>query len=137
MAVILDGAFLCSRAVIPKMIAAGGGTIVNVGGVSAHTGAHARAHVSAAKAGVEGLTKALAVEFAHAGIRVNCVAPGRIGGPRSKSSGETLAATTSKPLLPRDGEPEEVAAMIAALCEPSAGFMTGQVIHVNGGMFMS
>src|SRR5262249_25253186 len=81
MAVVLDGAFLCSRAVIPGMLAKGHGTIVNIGGVTGHTGASGRAHVSTAKAGLVGLTKALAVEFGGNGITVNCVVPGRIGGP--------------------------------------------------------
>ena len=68
MAVVLDGAFLCSRAVIPGMLAKGSGSIVNIGGVTAHVGATRRAHVLAAKAGLVGFTKALAVEYGHAGI---------------------------------------------------------------------
>src|SRR5260221_13905922 len=83
MAVVLDGAFLMSRAIIPGMLAKSRGTIVNIGGVTGHTGASGRAHVSTAKAGLVGLTKALAVEFGGNGITVNCVVPGRIGGPRS------------------------------------------------------
>ena len=78
--IIVDGAFLCARACLPPMIAGGGGTIVNIGGVSAHTGAHNRAHVITAKAALVGLTKAIAVEFADRGITANCVVPGRIGG---------------------------------------------------------
>ena len=70
MAVVLDGAFLCSRAVIPGMVAKGRGTIINIGGVTGHTGASGRAHVSTAKAGLVGLTKALAVEFGGNGITV-------------------------------------------------------------------
>lgn len=136
MGVILDGAFLTCRAAIPAMIAAGGGAIVNVGGVSAHVGARERAHVTAAKAGLVGLTKALAVEFADRSIRVNCVAPGKIGGERSKTSGEGVAAGTARPLLARMGEIEEAAGVIAALCRPLTGYMTGQTVHVNGGMFM-
>jgi 3-oxoacyl-[acyl-carrier protein] reductase len=134
MAVILDGAFLCCRAAIPILVANGGGAIVNLGGISAHIGAVHRAHVSAAKAGIVGLTKALAVEFAESGIRVNCVAPGRIGGERSKTAGASLAAGTTKPLLSRDGTVEEVADVIAGLCVP--GYMTGQTVHVNGGMYL-
>jgi 3-oxoacyl-[acyl-carrier protein] reductase len=134
MSVILDGAFLCCRTAIPSMIAQGGGAIVNLGGISAHIGAMHRAHVSAAKAGIVGLTKALAVEFAESGIRVNCVAPGRIGGERSKTAGASLAAGTAKPLLPREGTVEEVADVIANLCVP--GYITGQTVHVNGGMYL-
>ncbi len=92
MAVVLDGAFLMSRAIIPGMLAKSRGTIVNIGGLTAHTGASGRAHVSAAKAGLVGLTKALAVEFGASGITVNCVAPGRIGGPRPPARAASFRA---------------------------------------------
>ena len=137
LAVILDGAFLCSRAALPLMIAGGGGAIVNVGGVTAHVGATERAHVSTAKAGLIGLTKALAVEFGAANVRVNCVVPGRIGGQRSATSGRGLGSDEgNRPLLGRMGEVEEAAAMIAAMCLPMSGYMTGQTIHVSGGMYL-
>ncbi|MDH5749561.1 MAG: SDR family oxidoreductase [Rhodospirillales bacterium] len=136
LAVILDGTFLCSRAVIPVMIKGGGGAIVNIGGVTAHIGAMQRAHVSTGKAGLIGLTKALAVEFANEGITVNCIAPGKIGGKRSASSGESpLAGGVSIP-VGREGKVEEVAAMIKAVCLPTGKFMTGQTIHVSGGLYM-
>ena len=90
-AIVLDGAFLCARAAIPHMQRQGGGRIVNIGGVSAHTGAIERAHVASAKMGLVGLTHALAVEFAPAGITANCVAPGKIGGKRSATSGAGVA----------------------------------------------
>ncbi len=136
LAVVLDGAFLCSRAAVPFLVAAGGGAIVNIGGVSGHIGAVERAHVSTAKAGLVGLTKALAVEFAPANIRVNCVVPGKIGGQRSATSGEGITAANNQPLLGRMGDIEEAAAMIVAMCLPMSGFMTGQTIHVNGGMYL-
>jgi 3-oxoacyl-[acyl-carrier protein] reductase len=135
MAVILDGAFLMCRAVLPVMVAGGGGTIVNIGGVSAHIGAKDRAHVAAAKAGLVGLTKALAVEFADRNVTVNLLAPGKIGGERSKSSGES-AKMTAEIVLGREGEIEEAAGMIVALCLPQARFMTGQTVHVSGGLYM-
>jgi 3-oxoacyl-[acyl-carrier protein] reductase len=135
MAVILDGAFLMCRAVLPGMVAGGGGTIVNIGGVSAHIGAKDRAHVAAAKAGLVGLTKALAVEFADRNVTVNLLAPGKIGGERSKSSGES-AKMTAEIVLGREGEIEEAAGMIVALCLPQARFMTGQTVHVSGGLYM-
>lgn len=135
--IILDGAFLCSRAALPHMIAAGGGRIVNIGGVSGHAGAMERAHVVTAKAGIVGLTKALAVEFAHKGITVNCVVPGKIGGERPKSAGESPPLVGGRgPLVGREGTFEEVAAIVLALCLPTGGFVTGQAIHVNGGMYM-
>lgn len=137
LAVILDGAFLCSRAALPLMIAGGGGVIVNIGGVTAHVGAMERAHVCTAKAGLIGLTKALAVEFGAANIRVNCVVPGKIGGQRSTTSGRGLSSEEgNRPLLDRMGEVEEAAAMIVAMCLPMSGYMTGQTIHVSGGMYL-
>ncbi|MDH3314250.1 MAG: SDR family oxidoreductase [Gammaproteobacteria bacterium] len=135
--IILDGAFLCSRAALPHMIAAGGGRIVNIGGVSGHAGAIERAHVVTAKAGLVGLTKALAVEFAQKGITVNCVVPGKIGGERPKSAGESPPLVGGKgPLVGREGTFEEVAAIVLTLCLPTGAFVTGQAIHVNGGMYM-
>jgi 3-oxoacyl-[acyl-carrier protein] reductase len=137
MAVILDGAFLMSRAVIPGMVAKGHGTIVNIGGVTGHTGAFARAHVTTAKAGLVGLTKALAVEFGGNGITVNCVVPGKIGGPRSASSGKGGAIPGGgHPLVGREGEPEEVAAAVKLLCMPGGRYITGQTIHVSGGIYL-
>jgi 3-oxoacyl-[acyl-carrier protein] reductase len=131
--VILDGAFLCSRAALRRMAANRYGRIVNIGGVSAHLGAAKRAHVGAAKAGLVGLTRALAAEFAAEGITVNCVVPGRIGGERSASSGRGISHAT---LVGREGTADEVAEVVRTLCGPAGGFITGQTIHVSGGLFM-
>ena len=133
--VILEGAFLMSRQVIPTMLKTGGGAILNIGGVTAHLGAKERAHVCAAKAGIVGLTKAIAVEFADRGITANCIVPGKIGGKRSATSGAT-ADTGTQILLGREGEIEEAAGMVVTMCLPHARFMTGQSIHVSGGMYM-
>ena len=136
-AVILDGAFLMSRAVVPGMLAKRHGTIINIGGVTAHTGAAGRAHVSTAKAGLVGLTKALAVEFGDRGITVNCVAPGKIGGPRAASAGKGgVIPGGGHPLVGREGDPEDVAAMVKLLCGPGGRFITGQTIHVSGGIYL-
>jgi 3-oxoacyl-[acyl-carrier protein] reductase len=134
--VILEGAFLTSRAVLPQMLRRGGGTIVNIGGATAHIGASNRAHVSAAKAGLVGLTKALAIEFAPRGVTVNCVVPGRIGGPRSATAGHSPIAGEETP-LGREGEIEEAAFVIRMMCQPGARFMTGQTVHVSGGLVMA
>jgi 3-oxoacyl-[acyl-carrier protein] reductase len=137
MAVVLDGAFLTSRAVIPGMLAKGRGTIVNIGGVTGHTGASGRAHVVAAKAGLVGLTKALAVEFGARGITVNCVVPGKIAGPRAASAGTSGAIPGGgHPLVGREGEPEDVAAAVKLLCSPGGRYITGQTIHVSGGIYL-
>jgi 3-oxoacyl-[acyl-carrier protein] reductase len=135
MGVILDGAFLCCRAALPGMVEAGYGRIINIGGMTAHIGAHHRAHVVAAKAGIVGLTKALAVEFAAAGITANCVVPGRIGGERSSTSGGVVTlAGTNHPLVGREGKPEDVSAVVRMLSLPSSDYMTGQTIHISGGL---
>ena len=133
--VILDGAFLMSRACLPLMIETGGGTVISIGGVTGHIGAVNRAHVCAAKAGLVGLTKAIAVEFADRNITANCVVPGKIGGQRSASSGAS-PEMGKEILLGREGELGEAAGMIVTMCLPHARFMTGQTIHVSGGLFL-
>jgi len=135
--IIVDGSFLCARACLPPMVASGGGTIINIGGASAHVGALNRAHVITAKAGLVGLTKAIAGEFAERGIVANCVVPGHIGGPRSRTAGEEPPrAGGAISLVGRYGTPEEVAAMVRQLCLPISRYITGQTIHVSGGMVL-
>jgi 3-oxoacyl-[acyl-carrier protein] reductase len=135
--VILEGAFLGSRAVLPHMVRSQYGRIINIGGVSAHTGAYNRAHVAAAKSGLTGLTRALAVEFAAQGVTVNCVVPGKIGGKRSSTAGHSVSLPGGgQPLVGHDGAPEDVAEVVRTLCLPTGGFITGQTIHVNGGLYM-
>jgi 3-oxoacyl-[acyl-carrier protein] reductase len=135
--VILEGAFLASRAVLPHMIRSQSGRIINIGGVSAHTGAYNRAHVATAKSGLTGLTRALAVEFAEQGITVNCVVPGKIGGKRSATSGHSVSLPGGgQPLVGHEGVPEDVAEVVRTLCLPTGGFITGQTIHVSGGLYM-
>jgi 3-oxoacyl-[acyl-carrier protein] reductase len=136
--VILDGAFIITRACLPLMLRSGeGGQIVNIGGATAYTGAFERAHVVTAKAGLGGFTRALATEFADRGITVNCVVPGRIGGQRSKTAGAEPPAGHHEPIVGRYGTPEEVAAMVRPLWLPTGRYVTGQTIHVNGGLFMT
>jgi 3-oxoacyl-[acyl-carrier protein] reductase len=140
LAVTLDGAFLCTRAALPHLIASGRGAVVNIGGLSAHTGAARRAHVVAAKAGLAGLTRALAHDLAPNVITVNCVAPGVIDtvrDPDSTGGGAPAHHAVHVPLTGRRGRPDEVAAAVRFLCGPDARYITGQTIHVNGGTFMS
>ena len=135
--IIVDGAFLCARACLPPMLAGGGGTIVNIGGVSAHIGAHHRAHVITAKAALVGLTKAIAVEFADRGVTANCVVPGKIGGRRSRTAGASPPmGGGAAPLVGREGTPEDVAAVVRQLCLPAGRYITGQTLHVSGGMYL-
>jgi 3-oxoacyl-[acyl-carrier protein] reductase len=136
--VILDGAFIVTRACLPLMLRSGdGGRIVNIGGATAYIGALERAHVVTAKAGLGGFTRALATEFADRRITVNCVVPGRIGGQRSKTAGTEPPPGSHEPIVGRLGEPEDVAAMVRPLWLPTGRYVTGQTIHVNGGMFMT
>jgi 3-oxoacyl-[acyl-carrier protein] reductase len=135
--VILDGAFIVTRTCLPLMLRSGeGGRIVNIGGATAYTGALERAHVVTAKAGLGGFTRALAIEFADRGITVNCVVPGRIGGQRSKTAGAAPPHGVHEPIVGRPGEPDEVAAMVRPLWLPTGRYVTGQTIHVNGGLYM-
>ena len=135
--VILEGAFLCAHAAVPHMIDAGGGAIVNMGGISAHQGALERCHVTAAKAGVIGFTKGLAVELAPHGIRANCVVPGVINTEKGSSRDERSPHPSGgKPIWGREGRAEEPASMIRYLCLPEASYVTGQTIHVNGGYYL-
>ena len=137
MAVTLDGAFLCAKAALPGMKLAGAGSIINLGGMSAHLGTTDRAHVVAAKAGLVGLTRALACDLAPFQITANCVVPGLIETERGKSGhGSASLAAVRTTLVGRRGRPEEVASMVRTLAGPQSRYITGQTIHVNGGAFL-
>jgi 3-oxoacyl-[acyl-carrier protein] reductase len=135
--VTLDGAFHCTKACLSALRRSGQGTIVNIGGLSAHTGAKNRAHVVTAKAGIVGFTRALANDLAADGITVNCVVPGLIGTPRPKERPEPAHHLTHNTITGARGKPEDVAAMVRFLCSPGARYITGQAIHANGGAYMS
>ena len=138
LSVILDGAYLCSHAALPHLSKSDLASIVNIGGMSAHSGSAGRAHVIAAKAGLAGLTRALAHDLAPNGITVNCVVPGLIATERGEAAGGTPAHHAHHDtLLGRQGTPEEVAALVRFLCEPAARYITGQTIHVNGGAWLA
>jgi 3-oxoacyl-[acyl-carrier protein] reductase len=138
LATVLDGAFLCTQACLPHLARAGGGAVVNIGGMTAHQGAQGRAHVVAAKAGLAGLTRALALDLASRGVTVNCVVPGTIETVRGlPGAPERPAHRQGLPLAGRRGEPGEVAAVVRFLCGPGARYITGQSLHVNGGGYMA
>jgi 3-oxoacyl-[acyl-carrier protein] reductase len=135
--VALEGPFLCARAALPALRASGRGAIINIGGLTAYTGAKDRAHVVAAKAGLDGLTKALAHDLAPDGITANLVSPGLIDTVRGgHSPGAPTHHKHHATLLGRKGHPEEVAAMVRHLAGPGARFITGQTFHVNGGAYL-
>jgi 3-oxoacyl-[acyl-carrier protein] reductase len=132
--VILDGAFLTTKAALPHLERSGAGAIVNIGGMASHSGAKGRAHVIAAKAGLVGLTKAFAHDLAGAGITVNCVAPGIIATVRAGPTPQHHML--AKTLVGRQGLPEEIAAAVRFLVGPGARYITGQTLHVNGGTYL-
>jgi 3-oxoacyl-[acyl-carrier protein] reductase len=136
MDVTLDGTFHCVKACLPALRRSGAGTIVNIGGLSAHTGAKDRAHVVTAKAGIVGFTRALAHDLAADGITVNCVVPGLIGTPRPKDKPEPAHHLTHQTITGARGNPENVAAAVRFLCSPGARYINGQAIHANGGAYL-
>ncbi|WP_092800581.1 SDR family NAD(P)-dependent oxidoreductase [Rhodococcus globerulus] len=137
LAINLTGTFDCCQAVLPDMIEVGWGRIVNISSSSIHSGAPGLAGYVAAKSGVVGLTKVLALEFAKFGITVNTVPPGFIDTPMLRNTVEKgfidLDQQTAKTPVGRIGQPEDVAAVCAFLTSEEAGYVTGQSIGVNGG----
>jgi NAD(P)-dependent dehydrogenase (short-subunit alcohol dehydrogenase family) len=133
----LSGAFYMSRAVLEPMIEAGYGRIVNISSVIGETGNIGQANYAAAKSGLFGLTKTLALEMARRGITVNCVAPGFIATEMVTAvPADALANVVSQIPVGRLGEPEEIARVVEFLVDPDAGYITGTVVSVNGGLNM-
>ena len=129
LSVALDGAFILAQAAVPHLIARGGGRIVALSGISNHIGTANRCHVSASKAGLEGLMRALAVELAPSGITCNCVSPGAIDTLRGASAG-TRPATLTDQGIPagRKGSVDEIAGLVRHLVGPLGGYITGQTL---------
>ena len=135
----LTGTFHCCQAVIPEMIEEGWGRIVNISSSSAQGGQPLMTHYVASKAGMIGLTKALALEFGPKGITVNTIPPGFIDTPMLRKSeskgllGDGVDANAARTPVRRVGRPEDIAAACAFLVRDEASYITGQVIGVNGG----
>ncbi|MFZ0666072.1 MAG: 3-oxoacyl-ACP reductase FabG [Acidimicrobiales bacterium] len=139
LAVNLTGTFDCCQVVVPHMIEAGWGRIVNISSSSAQSGQQMMTHYVASKAGVIGFTKALALELGPKGITVNTIPPGFIDTPMLRDSesrgllGESVDFWASKTPVRRVGRPEDIAAACAFLVRDESDYITGQVIGVNGG----
>jgi len=136
LAVNLKGTFLCSQAAVRRMIDQGQGTIVNVASVDAKTRTTGNAHYAAAKAGVISFTRTLACEMAPHGIRVNAVAPGWIATETLKAKSDRWKRAIEEIPVGRLGTPEDVAEAVLFLVSDVAGYITGEVLDVNGGMVM-
>ena len=139
MAVNLNGPFYCSQAVLPDMVEAGWGRIVNISSSSAQGGQPYMVHYVTSKAGLIGMTKALALEFGPKGITVNTIPPGFIDTPMLRGSeqrgllGGSVDEHAERTPVRRAGLPEDIAAACSFLVSDEAGYVTGQVIGVNGG----
>jgi 2-hydroxycyclohexanecarboxyl-CoA dehydrogenase len=135
----LTGTFNMCQLVLPDMLAAGWGRIVNISSSSTHGGQPFMAHYVSAKSGVNGLTKSLALEFGPKGITVNAVPPGFIDTPMLRAAekrgllGGTVEEHAARTPVRRAGRPEDIAAACAFLVRDEAGYVTGQIIGVNGG----
>ena len=131
----LSGAFYCSRAVLPFMIHRKKGKIINIASIWGETGGSCEVHYSAAKAGIIGMTKALAKEVGPSGITVNCVSPGVIlTDMTAHFDADTMNGLKYETPLGRIGTPEDIAGAVSFLASADASFITGQDIAVNGGM---
>lgn len=138
LAVHLDGAFRCSRAAYPALRVSGSGAIVNVASIAAHVGLRARLSYTAAKAALEGMARALAVEWAVDGIRVNAVAPGYTRTSLMQTAIDSGRLDTTPLIrripLGRFAGPSEIAAAILFLASPAASYVTGHTLVVDGGL---
>ena len=137
LSVALDGIFILAKAAVPEMIKRGGGALIGLSGISHHAGANGRVHVNASKAGLEGFMRGMAMELAPHNITANMVAPGSIDTVRGAVRRRRARARRLGASIPlgRQGRPEEIAAMVAFLAGPNGRYITGQTIHVNGGLF--
>jgi 3-oxoacyl-[acyl-carrier protein] reductase len=131
----LDSAFHCVKACLPAL-KKNGGTIINIGGMSAHIGSKHRAHVLTAKMGLIGFSRALAHDLAPDLITANCVVPGAIDTARPTTSPKPAHHLTHGTISGERGKPEDVAAMVRFLCGPGGRYVTGQSIHVSGGGYL-
>ena len=133
--IVLDGTFLCAQAAEPWLVRQGRGAIVNIGGLFGMLGTPNAPHVGAAKMGLIGITRSLATHFGPKGVTVNCVVPGSVAAPDDPPE----RASRHQPLetipMRRLGSPQDIARVVRALAGPDFRYVTGQTLHVNGGLF--
>jgi len=137
----LTGTFTCVQAALPDMVDSHWGRIVTISSSSAQSGAPNMAHYAASKGGVIGLTKALAVELARSGITVNTIPPSLVDTPMARKAeavGDFPGVDVVGPMVPvgRAGTPADIAAACSYLCSEEASYITGQIVGVNGGMYI-
>jgi 2-hydroxycyclohexanecarboxyl-CoA dehydrogenase len=135
-AVNLKGPYLCTKEILPDMLAVSWGRIINITSSSIQTGAANMVHYVASKGGLMGMTKALAMEFAAHGITANMVPPGFVDTPMLRASPVDVDAYAASMPMKRPGKPEDIAAACAYLASEDAGYVTGQTISVNGGRYL-
>jgi 2-hydroxycyclohexanecarboxyl-CoA dehydrogenase len=140
-AVNLTGTFVCIQAALPDMLASGWGRIVTISSSSAQSGAPNMAHYAASKGGVISLTRAFAVELAKQGITANTISPSLVDTPmarKAEAAGDFIGVDVVAPMVPvgRAGTPDDIAAACSYLCSDRASYITGQIIGVNGGMYI-
>ncbi len=136
----LDASFLCCQALVPGMIQQSWGRIINIAGMMAFEGRSGYVHISAAKMGLVGMTRSLAVELAPHNILVNCISPGTIGTVNPNADpdmdparrAELVAERVARVPLGRLADPDEISALCVFLASPGGGYISGQTIHVNG-----
>lgn len=133
----LKGSFICSKAAVRSMMKKKWGRIVNISSVIGFAGNAGQVNYASAKAGIQGLTKSMAREFATRNINVNSVAPGYIETDMTRDLSEDIQEMIKAEIpLARLGNPDDVAAAVAYLVSEDGSYITGQTIHVNGGMYM-
>jgi 2-hydroxycyclohexanecarboxyl-CoA dehydrogenase len=132
----LRGPFLVTREVLPDMLAAQWGRVINITSSSVQSGSHNQVHYVSSKGGLVGMTKALALEFSSSGVTVNMVPPGFIDTPMLRGAPIDIEAFAATLPMKRMGQPEDIAAAVAYLASEEASYITGQTISTNGGRYM-
>jgi 3-oxoacyl-[acyl-carrier protein] reductase len=134
--VVLDGAFLVTQAAYPHLVSSDLGSVINIGGMTAHVGAPRRVPLLTAKIGLIGMTRGFAHDFAPHGVTVNCIVPGLMNTVRGHSATASLHSGGKPPPIGRRGTPDDIADLVRFLSGPHARYLTGQTFHANGGGFM-